>query len=267
MAGPLATQAPSADLKVWRWAAAGNVLGLLLTLLLAAPARWLQPWVEQATAGQVVLADAQGTLWNGSAQLQLSGGTGSQDRSALATRVHWQLQLQLEGLQLVLQSDCCTPQPMTLQWRPDWHGGVLKLLPGDSQWPASLLAGLGTPWNTVQLEGSLQLHSGGLTLQQAQGRTLLQGVLTLTAPALASRLSTLRPLGSYRLDLQAGGLAHLQLQTLQGSLQLQGSGSWVGGRFHFQGEASAAPEHEAALANLLNILGRRDGARSLITLG
>ena len=32
-------------------------------------------------------------------------------------------------------------------------------------------------------------------------------------------------------------------------------------------EASAAPEREGALANLLNIIGRRNGARSLITLG
>ena len=35
----------------------------------------------------------------------------------------------------------------------------------------------------------------------------------------------------------------------------------------FDGEASAAPGREDALSNLLNIIGRRQGARSLITLG
>ena len=38
-------------------------------------------------------------------------------------------------------------------------------------------------------------------------------------------------------------------------------------RLRFEGVASAAPEREAALANLLNIIGRRSGARSIITIG
>jgi general secretion pathway protein N len=41
----------------------------------------------------------------------------------------------------------------------------------------------------------------------------------------------------------------------------------VGQRLRFSGEASAAPERAAALDNLLNILGRRDGARALLSLG
>jgi general secretion pathway protein N len=35
----------------------------------------------------------------------------------------------------------------------------------------------------------------------------------------------------------------------------------------FEGEASAAPERAEALANLLNIIGRRDGTRSIIKVG
>ena len=42
---------------------------------------------------------------------------------------------------------------------------------------------------------------------------------------------------------------------------------WVGGRLRFSGEASASPEREAALANLLNIIGRRQGSRSVIQIG
>ncbi|MCY1531269.1 hypothetical protein D9M68_664890 [compost metagenome] len=46
------------------------------------------------------------------------------------------------------------------------------------------------------------------------------------------------------------------------------SGSlWSGTALRFNGEASAAPGREDALSNLLNIIGRRDGARSIITLG
>ena len=59
----------------------------------------------------------------------------------------------------------------------------------------------------------------------------------------------------------------LTLSTLQGHLQLSGSGQWVGLRLRFTGEASANPDHEAALANLLNVIGRRQGTRSLLSLG
>jgi general secretion pathway protein N len=57
------------------------------------------------------------------------------------------------------------------------------------------------------------------------------------------------------------------LTTREGALQLNGSGQWTGVALRFNGEASAAPGSEEALANLLNIIGRREGARSLITLG
>ena len=74
-------------------------------------------------------------------------------------------------------------------------------------------------------------------------------------------------MGSYRITLQGGTQATLRLDTLAGSLQLSGAGQWVGQRLHFRGEASAVPGSEAALANLLNIIGRRTGERSIISIG
>ena len=84
---------------------------------------------------------------------------------------------------------------------------------------------------------------------------------------MATSLSTLKPMGSYRLNWQGGSVPTLSLSTLEGSLQLSGQGRWTEGRLHFNGEASAAPERADALANLLNIIGRRDGARSIIKVG
>ena len=92
---------------------------------------------------------------------------------------------------------------------------------------------------------------------------------------MASRLSTLDALGSYRLTLQgdaAGNQATtLTLATLDGALLLSGNGQMLGGgagsRLRFTGEASAAPGSEAALANLLNIIGRRRGPVSVISIG
>ena len=74
-------------------------------------------------------------------------------------------------------------------------------------------------------------------------------------------------MGSYRINLLGGATPQLQLDTLEGSLRLSGRGQWVGSRLRFTGEASAVPEREAALSNLLNIIGRRNGPRSIITIG
>ena len=84
---------------------------------------------------------------------------------------------------------------------------------------------------------------------------------------MSSRLSTSKPLGSYRITLHGGSTATLDITTLDGSLKVAGTGRWVGSRLRFEGAASAAPEREAALSNLLNIIGRRDGARSVISIG
>jgi general secretion pathway protein N len=133
--------------------------------------------------------------------------------------------------------------------------------------PAALLAGLGTPWNTLQMDGDLRLASEDLSVEWAQGRLAIAGRAELTAQRMSSRLSTLRPMGSYRITVLGGPTPTLQLATLEGALQLAGNGQWVGSRLHFSGTASAAPESEAALSNLLNIIGRRSGPRSIITIG
>lgn len=252
----------------WGWALAGVGLGLVAALVLFAPARWAAAAITRASAGHVVLEAARGTLWNGSARLVLAGGSGSRDAVALPSRVSWQLRPTLFGVRLALAAACCTPQPLQVRLQPRWGGAQILLEDvAPSQWPAALLAGLGTPWNTLQLEGDLQLVTRGLTLAWTDQRLQVGGEAQLSALRLASRLSTLRPMGSYRLTLAGGATPTLRLETLEGSLQLSGTGQWVGARLRFAGEASAAPEREAALANLLNIIGQRNGPRSLITLG
>lgn len=258
---------PRTPATPWGWAVAGAGAGLLLAVLLFAPARWLASAVADASGEHVLLLDARGTVWNGSAQLVLAAGTGSQDATRLPGRLAWQLGPRLWGLDLRLHAGCCTPAPLRLQLRPRWGGGSLKLGDGQSAWPAELLAGLGTPWNTVQPAGQILLSSQDLRLDLVAGRLSVSGSARLEAMDLSSRLSTLRPLGSYRLTLQGGDNTTLDLATLRGSLQLSGQGRWVGSRLRFEGKAQAAPEREEALSNLLNIIGRRNGAQSIITLG
>jgi general secretion pathway protein N len=267
MASTPARSAPPATRGVWSWAVAGSVLGALWAGLAFAPAVWVQRGVYAASDGRVILRDSQGTLWQGSAELGFAGGAGSSDAARLPGRLHWDLGLGLGSVQLALQADCCTAQAQRLTLTPGLRSWRLQLAAGESTWPAAVLSGLGTPWNTVQLQGPLVLKTPGLSLESALERIQLEGSLSMDLPDLSSRLSTLRPLGSYRLLLQGGELPTLDLRTVHGSLQLQGAGRWTAAHLRFVGEARADAAHEAELSNLLNIMGRRDGARSVITLG
>ena len=251
----------------WGWAVAGALLGVVLALVFFAPASWLSRFVNKASNGQVQLVEPRGTVWTGSGRLLLSGGSGSRDSAALPGSIDWRLRPGWLTLKVQLSAECCTPAPLKALVVPRLSGSTLQLADGTSQWPAALLTGLGTPWNTVQAEGTLSVATQGLSLTWNAGRIAMAGRAELTALALSSRLSTLKPMGSYRVTLNGGDAAVLDLSTLEGSLQLSGSGRWVGARLRFQGVASAAPEHEAALANLLNIIGQRQGMRSIITLG
>ena len=57
-----------------RWAAWGAGLGLVAGLVAQAPAQWLADGLHSATGGRLLLAEARGSLWNGSALLVLTGG-------------------------------------------------------------------------------------------------------------------------------------------------------------------------------------------------
>ncbi|MDD0839065.1 type II secretion system protein N [Curvibacter sp. HBC61] len=250
-----------------RWAWAGALCGALLCAGFWAPARWLAAAVDQASQGQVQLLWPRGTVWSGSAQWVLTGGRDSQDRTTLPGRIGWRLAPHWNGLGITLALDCCAEAPLQALLQPGWNRLSVQVQDHQSHWPAQLLSGLGTPWNTLQPEGRLQLQLSGLRLDWAAGRLRLEGQAQLDLLDMASRLSTLRPMGSYRVVVKGGDSPSLDLSTLEGSLLLSGHGQWVGARLRFQGTGEAAPEREAALNNLLNLIGRRRGARSHITLG
>ncbi len=266
-----------------RWAWTGAGLGLALAFITQAPAHWLTHAIEQASGERVLLPDAQGTVWNGSAQWVLNEGplniatstnlARPASTTALPTRVTWQLgpSIDFSNLRLAMSakvaSACCTPLPVRVDVSPLWRGVRVQVSDHMSNWPASWLVGLGAPWNTVQPEGQMQLQTTQLQWTQQAGQERLQGQAELQMQQLSTRLSTLRPLGSYRVRVQGGDTIALTLDTLEGSLRLQGNGQLQNGHVRFNGEASAAPDAEAALSNLLNILGQRQGAKSILKLG
>src|SRR5690606_4533503 len=171
-----------------------------------------------------------GTIWSGDAIVVLTGGPGSRDARALPGRLGWHLRPQGLGLRLLLTQDCCLPLPTALVIKPGW-GRVLVTVSTDlqsaspqavaraqeagwsahdastvsGQWPAAWLAGLGTPWNTLQLSGLLRLHGQGLSVEWVQGRLMVNGTADITLQDVASPITTLDRLGSYRLSLMGSG--------------------------------------------------------------
>ena len=252
------------------WGIAGALSGAAAGLVLGAPAAWLGQAAASASQGRLQLQSAEGSLWQGHARLVVTGGESSRAAVALPGLVHWQLQPHWGGVTLRLRADCCIEGDLPVELVPGLGSLTVRLPDVASRWPAALLAGLGAPWNTVAARGVLSLQPSGLSAEWSQGRWRWAGTAQLDALSISSPLSTLQPLGSYRLRLQADGGAtppRLQLETLEGSLLLSGTGQWSGTQWQFQGEARADPLAEEALGNLLNILGRREGARSVISLG
>ncbi len=258
----------------WPWVAAGLAVGALVALAANAPASWLAAALAQASGQRLLLADARGSWRAGSAVAVLGGGPGSRDASALPGRLHWSLGWSDGAPLLRLQQDCCIEKTLPLRIEPGFGRWRVALPAGGGEWgrwPASWLIGLGLPFNAVRPGGVLRLSGDAFAVEAVQGRWRVDGRAELDVLSLSSALAPVDQVGSYRLvvsgDSDRGEGARVQLQTLQGPLQLSGSGQWIGPRLHFRGEARADAGSEAVLNNLLNLLGQRRGAVTLLAIG
>ena len=257
-----------------RWAVAGAVVGASIAAVAFAPAAWLVRAVASASGERLLLTDARGTVWSGSAVPVLTGGPGSRDATALPGRLAWTIGLAGAAFEVRATQACCLNGTVALRLAPGLSRWTATLVPPSSwigQWPGAWLGGLGTPWNTLELGGTIRLLSPSFALEWVAGRWRVDGQADVELINASSRLSTLEALGSYRLrligDPANGGQPQLTLSTQSGALQLSGAGSWGPGGMRFRGEARADQGDEPALSNLLNIIGRRDGARSVISIG
>ena len=97
----------------------------------------------------------------------------------------------------------------------------------------------------------------------------MEGVATLEWLNAGSSLSSVQPLGDYRLEITgAEKNANLKLTTLRGVLELTGQGSWQAHNGQIQFNGSAQPRDRSEdLAPLLMLLGNdQGGGRRLLTL-
>lgn len=241
--------------RTFFWLAA-IALAVGLTVAAFLPAAWLGQIVESQTGGRITLGDPQGSLWNGSAFIGGAAGPNGAVTPLLPGRFQWHLSpLVLVGrVHMQLENPEALTQPVTLtgSWsRWQVSAGGLKL-------PAEALAGLGAPLNTIAPSGRMALTWTTLELARDGNSVAAVGHTVLDMQDMSSRLSPVKPLGSYQLAFDwSGRQALLALSTVRGPLILSGNGTLDGGRLRFSGRAQAGDRYDESLGNLLNLLGQR----------
>jgi general secretion pathway protein N len=231
------------------------VLSNCAVMLALFPAAWITPQFSRATGGHVNLVNPTGSLWHGSAALMLAAGSDTSAATLLPGRIEWHTAfwpLFVGRVRMTMLQSDAMPNPITVD--ATRRGAILSQ--GAIAVPASLLTGLGAPFNTLDLEGDVQLAWSDW---RSFGNEAF-GQLSVTLTDASSRVSLVKPLGSYRVVIQAqGSRSTVDLSTLKGPLMLDGHGTVSADSTIFNGTASAAPEARDNLAGLLNLLGRPSG--------
>jgi general secretion pathway protein N len=219
-------------------------------LIITAPASLLDSPLKSLVDDRLSLANCQGTIWQGSATPTLK--IGKQSRMSLHT-LHWHIRplaLLTGQLKAALTWDdmaSITPTEMTISRKSVALSNLQLSL------PAEIIGELSPFLKPAQLSGNLNIESRALTYSDGQ----LQGNATARWNQAGSAMSTIHPLGDYRIDIEAAkNNLHATLSTLRGALLLDGQGNWSPAqKFHFNGTARAAPESQAMLSELLHHLG------------
>lgn len=229
-------------------------LVVLGTIALRAPAAWLGDWLQAHT--KVRLLDARGTVWHGSALVGISDG---RETTLIPGRIEWNVD-DIGPRRLAARvSHPWLTMPLALS--VDRNGTQIQK--GNARLPAGVLAGAGAPFNTLRPGGVLEV---AWTDTEIRG-TSLKGEVQVDWRDAQSALSTVAPLGTYRLTLRGtGGVPAIDLRTLAGPLQMQGKGTVEGSRIRFNGVATAEPSMLGALNGLLGLLGMRSGDTVLLAI-
>lgn len=225
-----------------------------ITVVVRAPAAWLGDWLEGHT--RVRLIDARGTIWHGSALVGFSNG---RETTLVPGRVDWQI----DGVRPSAVAATVSHEWLTAPLRLSLSREGVAFAKGSARLPAGVLASAGAPFNTLRPGGTLEASWTDTMLRGAA----LNGDVQIDWRDARSALSTVAPIGSYRLRVTGRGDGPaLDLVTLSGPLQLQGRGRIEGSRIRFNGTAGAEAGMQPALNGLLGVLGMRSGDKVLLAI-
>lgn len=218
-----------------------------LALVVTAPATLADAGLQRATGGRLRLAEARGTLWSGSGQVELRDAAG---RIGVSKHLAWRLRPEELWRARLAYAVALDRGQQSIPVRILWSG--IELANADIGLPAEALS-LGLPkLAPLELTGMVNLRISTLSI----GRNAAQGSATLQWRSAGSALSPVWPLGDYELRWEGQGReGRVTLQTLQGPLQLRGQGSWSTGRAPvFAGTADVPPEYQQQLVPFLRLI-------------
>lgn len=254
---------------MWRittWLLAG-IISVALTTLAFFPATWLGEIVEKQSAGRLTLGDAQGSIWQGSAFIA-GAAHGDEPVSALLPgRFDWQISPKILLGQVDVELNNPSALAQAIHVTGSWS--QWQVSPAEISIGAERLSSLGAPLNTLQPTGQMRLSWQPLQLVRQDGAIAINGTINLAIDGIASRLSPVKPLGSYNLAMEwSGSQAQLLLKTVKGAMVLDGLGTLSNGKVQFSGTAQAADGQQEKLSNFLNLLGQRrqQGGHEVIAL-
>lgn len=192
---------------------------------------------------RVILAQTEGSFWQGSGVLMLHGSS----RLHVLGRYRWELNA--NGSLTVFRGEI---NAVKAHLEPMLSRLVIDRL--QLSLPAGLLEIASSQLAPYRLQGEMTVQGGPLNV----GRDGMSGALTVDWLNAASGLSSIQPLGNYRLsthikkkDIEA------DLSTLSGKLKLTGRISYrLGSNVNLGGTAQAALESDRAELNeLLHYIG------------
>ena len=222
-----------------------GLLILIFALIVNAPAAFLASVLSKISDQHFSLANTQGSIWSGNAELVVLNEQQHMSLGHLA----WNIQ----AIQLLHQTLFVTifwKDKAPAQLALTRHG--FKITHLDLDLPASAIAYLEPHLNAATLDGKIYVHCDQLSIESE----LIEGAADIQWQQASSGLSSINPLGNYLLQLkgqQSELLMHLS--TLDGVLKLQGEGHFSAqAGLVFKGIASAEKQQEAMLP-LLHAIG------------
>jgi general secretion pathway protein N len=233
-------------------------IGLLVyavATIATAPATLVDAGLQRASHGRLRLAEAQGTLWSGSGQIEFRDPGG---RTGVAKSLAWRFlpESLLRG-RLVCEVGLDQPArrfPVTISL------SRIEIANAEINLPAAVL-GLGVPkLAPLGLTGDVLLRVASLSIERKE----MQGNATLQWRDAGSVLTPISPLGDYELRLDGeGATVHAYLRTIQGPLRLEGKGSWATGDHPvFLATARVPAQQRQQLGPLLRLIAVERGEGS-----
>jgi hypothetical protein len=226
----------------------------LLFLIIEMPASWFAWTLNRFTSGTVRLDPITGNLWRGNGRLVIYyPQTVPHDFGNAEWRVNpfW---LFTGRMQVRWQ----TAAPEThIDTTVRLGADEVHLLDTEALFPAEFISAFYSPAALISPQGQVRVHLDKVSL----GRNGLEGKGEILWQGAGSSLSSVQPLGEYRLEITGEGkTATLKLSTARGNLELTGQGQWQISTGQIQFTGSATPrERMSELEPLLKLLGNDQG--------